>query len=307
MVEQIYLKIVKNYDDILKNKKMPIIFSKIIFFIKNKLNIITKQRVGEKNIWIFPIMNNFNYDKLEKNIHKLNINQNQVLVLPTELENERTYILLKKYNYNFLCSENAKKDLLENLLNYILNKLKSKMENIDITILVNDASEKHLNIIENIAKKTKTIKIVSYNINKFKKIEANLYNEHGIAIQFSNSYKKSLEKSKLIINLDFMDVDINEYEINNNSIIVNCTDNFIKIKTKLFNGIVINSFNIKFKEIEMFENMELANNYSSLMLYNSLSVLRNIDKNKIQITALIGNNGKIDKKEFKNIKINVYK
>ena len=42
--------------------------------------------------------------------------------------------------------------------------------------------------IKEIAKLVKNLKIVSINIYKFRKLEEKLYNELGIAIQFSNSF-----------------------------------------------------------------------------------------------------------------------
>ena len=157
----------------------------------------------------------------------------------------------------------------------------------------------------------KYIKIVSPNIYKFKKIEEKLYNEYGIGIQFSNSYKKSLVKSKIIVNLDYNKIDINEYEIYDKAILINISKEEIKIKNKLFNGIVINSCNINFKKElrEKFIKINLYHGFNNLLLYESIiskemnieKVYNKIEEDKIVILNVIGNNGIISRDEFKNI------
>ena len=113
--------------------------------------------------------------------------------------------------------------LIEKILDYI-NKIQNKaMNNLDITILVNEVSELNMYLIYKLAREVRTLKIVTPNIYKFKKPEEKLYSEDGIAIQLSNSYKRSLLKSKIIINLDFSTININEYNVFNNAIIINIT------------------------------------------------------------------------------------
>ena len=146
---------------------------------------------------------------------------------------------------------------------------------------------------------------------KFKKLEEKLYNEYGIAIQFSNSYKKSLVKSKIIINIDYNKIEINEYEIFEEAIIINISEEDINIKSKLFNGIVINSCDIKFikEKRDKFKKLNIYNKYNSIILYHSTinkeknidKIFQKLDEDKVTILNLIGNNGNINKNEFKNI------
>ena len=137
-------------------------------------------------------------------------------------------------------------------------------------------------------------------------MEEKLYNENGIAIQFSNSYKKSLKKSDIIINLDFCETDINEYEINTNAIIIN-TEDKLKIKTKLFNGIVVNSYNIKFVKTvnKLNEIIKILDEFDNLFIYESIINSDNkylLNDNNVKVINTIGNNGIILDKEFKNIR-----
>ena len=195
------------------------------------------------------------------------------------------------------------------MIEYINELQKKQITQREITFLVEENNELNNYIISKIAMQSKITKIVSKKIYKFKALEENLYNEYGIPIQFSNSYQKSLSKADIIINLDFDNMEINEYNINNHAIIIN-TKGVVKIKTKSFNGIVVNSVNIKFSERlkELFDKNFLLGKYDNIILYESTINCRNRDYSKIEekkendkvkILNLIGNNGIISRREIK--------
>lgn len=309
----IYLKEVNSYDDILKkeHKKLPLFFKKIIFLIKNLFNIITKKEIEGNNIWILPIKEKYSNDKIEKLVKNNLKIDNNIYVISNELESTDIYESMDAYAIEYITEEKVKKLLLIPALEYIAKLQKKEINLLDATILVKNNSEINLFLIEKISKLVKSLKIVSLNIYKFRKLEEKLYNEDGIAIQFSNSYKKSLEKSSIIINLDYSEIEINEYNICNNAIIINCTKEKIKIKSRLFEGININSYEINFNKeiIDNFKKIHIYENYSKLLLYASIIekeenffiAYNNLPENKVTILNLIGNNGIINKKEFKNI------
>lgn len=56
-------------------------------------------------------------------------------------------------------------------------------------------------IIE-IAKKVKTLKIITNDINKFMNLEEELYIEYGIAVQITNNKKRAAENADIVINYD---------------------------------------------------------------------------------------------------------
>lgn len=309
----IYLKEVTSYDDIFKKRynKMPLFIKKLIFLYKNILNIITKKQIEEKEIWILPIKERYYISKIERILKKYFKNNQEVYVLSDELEKYKVYKILDLYKEQYLRKEKIKKALLIKILEYICKIQKKEINNLELTILVNSTSEINMYLIEELAQRIKSLKLVSLNIYKFRNIEEKLYNDLGIAIQFSNTYKKSLEKSEIIINLDFNEIQINEYEINNKAIIINCIDNIIKIKSRLFNGIVINSCNIDFNKeiINKFKQMSIYEDYKKIMLYASLienekdicKIQEKFELDKLNITNLVGNNGKISKMEIKNL------
>lgn len=309
----VYLKEVDSYDDVLKKeyKKLPLFFKKIIFLFKNIFNIVTKKNVEEHNIWVLPIKEKYSNDKIEK-ILKNNFRlDNNIYVVSKELENSNIYEIMDTYGIEYVKEEKVKKLLLVSVLEYIAKLQKKDINSLDVTILVKDNSEINLFLIEQISKLVKSLKIVSINIYKFRKLEEKLYNELGIAIQFSNSYKKSLEKANIILNFDYNEIEINEYNICNNAIIINCIKDNIKIKSRLFEGININSYDINIDKeiINNFKKIHIYENYKKIILYasiiekdtNFLDSSNNIEANNVSIINLIGSNGIINKKEFKNI------
>lgn len=309
----IYLKEVSSYNDILKKEyiRLPLFFKKLVFLYKNIFNIITRHKIKDNEIWVLPIKEKYSINKIEKILKKgLKYEQNIYLV-SNELKENKILEIMDKLKQEYITEEKIKKLLVFHILNYIINIQNKEISDLELTILVNNTSNINMYLLEELAKQTKSIKIVSLNIHKFKSLEDKLYNEYGIAIQFSNSYKKSLNKAKLIINLDFSKIEINEYEIFDKAIIINCMKDNIKIKTRLFNGIIINSCDIEYNKelINQFKEMRVYDSYKRLSLYasiiekeeNVLSIYEKIEKDNISIINLMGNSGIINKKEIKNI------
>ena len=122
------------------------------------------------------------------------------------------------------------------VLDYIVNLKNIKKEDTEISILVNYITQNTLENIKKIARQYKRLNIVTNHIEKFKKIEEELYNKEGIMIIVTNNKKKSLSKSKIILNIDFPKELLNKYNIYENAILVNIRGN-MKIARKRFNGI----------------------------------------------------------------------
>jgi len=308
----IYLKETSSYDDILKKEhnKLPLFFKKIVFLYKNIFNIVTKKNAEDKEIWVLPIKEKYSLNKLEKILEKELKSKENIYLVSNELIKNNVLEIMNEQKIEYITEEKIKKVLIFDVLTDIVNLQNKEISDLEATVLVNNTSDINMYLLEELAKQVKTLKIVSLNIYKFKKLEEKLYNEYGIPIQFSNSYRKSLDKSKLVINLDFNEFEINEYEIFDKAIIINCIKDSIKIKTRLFNGIIINSYDVKYEKelINEFKEMKVYENYTRLMLYSSIieeknisQVYENIKKDNVTISGLIGNNGIINKKEFKNI------
>ena len=87
----------------------------------------------------------------------------------------------------------------------------------------------------------------------------------------------------------------------------------IRIRAKSFQGIVIHSYCIKYsnKLKQKFIEKNLWNDFGELQLYAGIinwekedyfETTEALDANKIKIISFIGNNGKINPKEFKIVK-----
>lgn len=285
---------------------------RILIKIKKLFNIVEFSEDKGKTTIILPLFkSNIIKDKkiikIAKKINrKLYDNNIENVVLSNYLE-ENEILKQKLYcqNINILDGRYLFYLLIPEIVDYILKRQKKKLENGEITLLINDFTENNARIITYIAQSVKRVNIVTNHSNKFKKLEEYLYNELGIILNITNNKNKSLANAGLIINIDFPEEIINKYEINSNAIIVNIF-NEIKIRAKKFNGVNINYYKAyipkKYKMEEFKDNLIYE---SSIYKYNYENARKDIITNKIKIKKLIGINGDISENEFcKNLKYN---
>ena len=175
-----------------------------------------------------------------------------------------------------------------------------KKEETPISVLVNDLTDYTIENLKTFANEYKTLNIVTNHIDKFKKIEDKIYEEQGLRITVTNNKKKSLLKSKIILNIDFPKELLNKYIIFDEAIIVNVNGN-MKIEKKRFNGMVINDYEIvinpsiihnydgniqKYYAKHLYE----AEFYKNIPFYDFQNKIKD---DKLEIEALYGINGKI--------------
>lgn len=285
---------------------------RILIKIKKLFNIVEFSEDKGKTTIILPLFkSNIIKDKkiikIAKKINrKLYDNNIENVVLSNYLE-ENEILKQKLYcqNINILDGRYLFYLLIPEIVDYILKGQKKKLENGEITLLINDFTENNARIITYIAQSVKRVNIVTNHSNKFKKLEEYLYNELGIILNITNNKNKSLANAGLIINIDFPEEIINKYEINSNAIIVNIF-NEIKIRAKRFNGVNINYYKAyipKKYKMEGFKDNLIYE--SSIYKYNYENARKDIITNKIKIKKLIGINGDISENEFcKNLKYN---
>ncbi len=117
-------------------------------------------------------------------------------------------------------------------------------------------------------------------------------------LTITNNKKKSLLKSEVIINIDFVEEIINKYKIYDNAIVINLNER-ISLQSKRFNGININYYKIEIPDEYKIEGFQDEIIYESLIYgkkYKDANQM--IIKDKIKINKLIGNNGVINKYEI---------
>ena len=121
------------------------------------------------------------------------------------------------------------------------------MEEYKVAILMDKADEIILQQIWDIAKRVKSLKIITRNKNSYLYIENELFEKDGIAIQVTNNKEKSLKNIDIILNFDFKEERLESYKINNTAILINLGQK-IKPNKDIFFERIINDYEISFNE-----------------------------------------------------------
>lgn len=278
---------------------------RVILKIKGLLGIINVEKKNGKILYYLPILKkqNINKGKIKKISKKIvkklekdginNIALSKYLNSLKELKNN-----LYSENITILNGRHLFKCLAKEIIEYILKIKNEGIHKLEISILINECNEFNQSLVMDLAKEVRTLNIITNHINKWSKIEENLYNNFGILLNVSNNKSNSLKFSKLILNIDFPSELINQYKMFNEAIIINTLQK-VNIKNKKFNGININYFKITIPEKYKLEGFTNEVIYESIIHKKGFNETRNIIKNdKIKIKKLIGNSGYIKENEF---------
>ena len=263
-----------------------------------KLNIV---RLKNDEI-ILPIKTENNNEKTMNNLEKLAYKTNKILaktnskklVLSKNIKKQKQYVnYLYAYDYDIVDGVWLFKLLLPDVLEYIIKKKELNRANIQISVLTNNISELEIINIKNLVKNYKKLNIITFHIEKLKKLEQEILREDGIVMNIGNNKKKGLSKTKIILNLDFPQEVLNKYNINDEAIIVNF-EGGINIEKKRFNGININDYEIKVlnsNEIDFSKTTEFAlKDIYEAEQYKTQpikQVIEKIRKDDVQIDKLI--------------------
>ena len=289
-----------------KAERRKYIFSKIEFFLNSCFNIIKIKTKQDSKVYYlyFPCNKEIGKNRAKRISYKiakrLKEDESNTVVLSKSLyiiNNLKT--ALYSNNINILDGRLLFKCLYNKVIDYILNLRGETIENSQIWMTINDYTELNKEIIIDIAKRVKTLNIVTNNINKFRMIEKNLYNDFGILLSISNSKKTSLLKSDIILNIDFSEENLNLYRINSQAIIINFKER-IRIYSTRFNGINVNYYSIRMPSKYKIEGFEDQIVYESIICnYNLRKIKEKLENDNIIIENLIGNKGKIYEQEYK--------
>ncbi len=268
-------------------------------WLEKRLNII---KIRENTIFL-PMEEEMKGHKIEKLAMKTKkiiqkYSNSKKIVLSKELQNEQLYInYLNSYGLEIQNGRWLFEILLPEVVEYIINK--KKIEKINISIMINDLTDIEFENIKTLARKYKNINIVTNHMEKFKNLEKQLQEDEGIIITITNNRKKSLMKSKIILNIDFPQELINKYNVQDEAIIVNIKRK-TKINKKRFNGLIINDYEIDFRDDKK-NNKALNNKFYLKDLYESelykkqriSEIKKKIKIDKVVIERLNLNNGKL--------------
>ena len=317
---RVYFETIEKIDLVYRKryKKLPKMIKIIFSFYICIFNILLTKNDGDKIICILPYksqeISNGKINKIANKIYKYFSKGWFIFAFSSNIKYEEEFkILIEKHSTNNIIWAQGNwlfTYLIFMIIEYILELEEIEMKEQKLDILVNNLSDLTYYEIIELAHKVKRLKIVTPQIHRYKKIEEELYENEGIAIELSNNMKKSLDKSSLIINIDFTGEMINKYNINKNAVIIQIYEK-VKIESIGFNGITINNCKVSFadKIKNEFKKEEIYNNFSSNILYESYlyrkdkpeNIIKQIVNDQVKIEYLIGNKGRINELEFKNL------
>lgn len=266
-----------------------------------KIEIITKDN---KTFFYVPISEKTRdriIRKVARKINKLLYLYNTDIVVLSDhlLKNDLLRNELYSNNIKIINGRKLFRALEYKILEKIYECKDRSLNTAELAILVNDNTNLNTEDILEITPKIKSLNIVTNNISKFNLLEEYLYEELGITIRISNNKKKDLLKSEIILNIDFPEEQINKYALPEKGIIINF-NNDIKISSKKFNGVNVRGYKICIPDKEKIEGFSDELIYESMIYKMDLKKAREqIEKDKIRILYLVGNNGYINNIEFK--------
>lgn len=281
-----------------------------MFFIQecdkpNKISKMFNILKLEQDKIILPI----DEEKLEiKKANKLAIKTKKILdiancnkvIISKKIKEQPLYInYLNSYNIEIVDGKWLFEVLSYKTIEYISKVKKIKEEELSVSILINKITETSLYNIRKIARNCKRVNIVTNHIELFKKMENQILDEDGIMITITNNKRKSLSKSNIILNIDFPQELLNQYNIYEEAIIVNIQGN-IKIKKKRFNGMCVNDYEIQVLNDEEFD-YDKEIRYNKKDIYEASmykrqpmeNIMRKIKRDKVKIVNLFGENSSI--------------
>lgn len=297
----IYLKELGNLDEVFeKDSKLPIILKKLILLLKKIFCIVT---INEQKVYVLPYKELERYGKfklylIKKILQKLN---GKVVLSDYLNQSKSLKEMLQNANISVIEGMLLSTYLLPEIIGYICNKMKIEEQKQEITILTKNKSKGFSELAIELAKDVKRIHIVTNRVTQFANIERDLEGVLGVGCQITNNKRKSLLKSKIIINLDYLEDELNEFAINPNAIIIDVIQK-VNINTKSFCGIHIYDYEIgtdskfeheEFQKKKVLEAKVFGKNYSG--------VREVIKEENIKIKKLIGKNGEINVLEYENI------
>ncbi len=264
---------------------------KEVKFENNKMYIIYTKRFDKRFV-----------RKAEKNIGKIIKNNNCLIVLSKTLIN---ILKLSENKYVKECinsNKNDKTQLKKHIYQVIEKVIKTRNETVEqnnIYVLIKSNNVEYREMLVEMSLKYKSLNIVTNNIQAFKSIESYIYEKYGIFITISNNKRKSLLRAKYILNINYNEKEINEFNIERKSIIFNSSENQIR-KIRGFDGIIINNVETRYIRKKCIKQNEYKYNRKQIISSNFFD---NMNKNDLQpiIADFIGNNGIITGKEIKNV------
>ena len=246
--------------------------------------------------------------KEENNIIYIPSNKEKIIkkLVQKLKEDEVDYIIKDKsvqLKYNELDGRYINKYLIPEILDFCFKYLEKEGKLEEIYVCTNNFNRENIDIVQELVNKVKVVNIVTNQLRQFQELEKRL-EKNDIYITVSSNKRKALKKANIIINLDFQN--FNGFNINRNSIIINCNQNIEAGKD--FEGIYIQKVAIStnkvmriFSEMPDMDKDKLIE-AELLKEKDYFSRRAFIISNKIKIVNLMGKRTIINKNEFIDVK-----
>ena len=238
----------------------------------NKIIIPIDTKKEDKNVEIKNKEKNKEIRKetiISKKIEKILKKANSTKIILSKEVKKKKIIENKLYTlgYDIVDGKWIMKMLIPEIIEKIIEKEEITKNELDIYILINDARDEIIENIKILVEKYRNIYIITNHKERFKKLEEKTFKNIGAPITIMNNKKRSLLKAKIIINVDYPNELINQYNINQQSIILDLYGE-TKINKKSYNGKIIKEVEINKKRNEIFNINEKL--YSQIELYEAL-------------------------------------
>lgn len=284
-----------------ENKKLRVLKNKI-YNLKYKFIKLKEEKIENGELVFLPNLEKYTYEKLSKYLKVKGITK--VCISESLMKEENFFDFLNDNNVEILDGRWIFKHMSLEVVKYICNQKKEKINFQEVSILSNDIDRILKQVIFDLAKEVRIVNLVTQNENKFEKIEKELYDDYGILLNINNNYQKSLAKSDIILNFDFEEDELNKYNINSKASIINLKRE-INIKEKNFSGISVNFLELTCPMKYVRESIYLKD-FDSTIFYESLiykktspeNIIKQIKSDKVNINFLNGKNGRIRKNEY---------
>lgn len=284
-------------------KLLNVIYSNKIIYCKDEECVVS---YGFKVNLIFLIYNKKNLEHLKKKLIEQKVKH---VVLSKELkENIELKKTLKSIDIDIIDGRILYEVLIEDMIKYIFKITGLKMEESEISILINKLTYEREKIINYLAKRFKIVSIVTENKNKFENLKSKIKIQYGNILNVIESLNMGIKRADVIINYDIEKIgDITNLRDN---IVVFNIDTKERINSNYFSGINIRDYEIYIPEIEKIFYKKYEDKFYISDMYESICVCENLTmseisnkahRDKIKIRYFIGNNGKIKGMELKNI------
>lgn len=214
--------------------------------LKNKImikfNIFEKNEDEQKIIYTLYSLNKKGIKKIERKIKTINV----PIILSKEIkENAKKEEYKNTKIYKIIKSLKEDKTIfrkyIEEVLNNVVTRTKEFPEQQSLYILAKSENVKIKNEIISMLSRYKAVNIVTTNLREFQKLEENL-DKNLETFTVLNNKRKSLARAQYIINIDFSEEELLEYNINRTANIFNL--NTEKLHLNNFDGYIINNIEI---------------------------------------------------------------